>query len=253
MTRVAVLTYHSIDRTGSVLSVSPEEFRSHVEAIARSGRQVVAPSRLASSLTGSPPVRDGAFALTFDDGYAGVAEHAAPILEAHGFPYALFLVTSRVGLSNDWPSQPSWVPRAPLLGWDALAALTAKGAEIGAHTRDHADLTLLPETGIRDQLESSAGEIRRRLGIDPRLFAYPGGRSSPAIRGAAASLFSASFSTRHARMTEADDRSDLPRVETFYFRDPRRFGRLFSASLDLRLAARRGLRAAGRVSRGGGR
>ena len=250
MTRVAVLTYHSIDRTGSVLSVSPEDFRSHIEAIARSGRPVVAPSRVASPLSAAPAVADGSFALTFDDGYASVAEHAAPILEAHGFPYALFLVTDRVGLDNAWPSQPSWVPRAPLMDWDAAAALALKGAEIGAHTRDHADLTLMPEPEAREELESSAAEIRRRLGTGARIFAYPGGRSNAAVRAAAAALFSASFSTRHARATGADDRSSLPRVETFYFRDPSRFRRLFSPSLDLRLAARRALRGANRL-RGG--
>src|SRR5262245_44779399 len=100
MTRVAVLTYHAIDRTGSVLSVSPEEFRAHVEAVARSGRPVLAPSRLASPFHVQPPVADGSIAFTFDDGYASVAEHAAPILEANGLPYAVFLVTSRVGLTN---------------------------------------------------------------------------------------------------------------------------------------------------------
>jgi peptidoglycan/xylan/chitin deacetylase (PgdA/CDA1 family) len=247
MTRVAVLTYHSIDRTGSVLSVSPEEFRAHVEAIAKSGRPVIPPSRLTAPFSSAPPVADGSFALTFDDGYASVAEHAAAVLEAHGFPYALFLVTSRVGLDNAWPSQPPWVPRAPLMGWDIVAALASRDAEIGAHTRDHADLTLMPGPEAREQLESSAAEIRRRIGRDPRLFAYPGGRSTPAVRGMAAALFSASFSTRHARTTDADDRSDLPRVETFYFRDPGRFRRLFSPSLDLRLAARRALRGARRL------
>ena len=243
MIRVAVLTYHSIDRSGSVLSVSPEEFRAHVEAIAKSRLSVIAPSRLAGPLTADPPVQDGSFAFTFDDGYATVAEHAAPVLESHGFPYALFLVSSRVGFLNDWPSQPSWVPRAPLLGWDAVASLASRGAEIGAHTRDHPDLTRLSETAARDQMESSADEIERRLGIAPRLFAYPGGRSTPEIRRAASELFGASFSTRHARMSDSDHRSDLPRVETFYFRDPRRFRRLFSPAIDGRLAGRRALRA----------
>src|SRR5262249_26668367 len=155
-----------------VLSVSPEEFRSHVEAVARSGRAVVNPSRLASPFHAEPPVADGSFAFTFDDGYASVAEHAAPVLEAHGVPYALFVVTSRVGLTNDWPSQPSWAPRAPLLGWDALGSLASRGAEIGAHTRDHADLTLLAGNDAREEMESSALEIRNRLGRIPALFAY---------------------------------------------------------------------------------
>src|SRR5262249_2608204 len=178
---------------------------------------VLAPSRLASPFSAEPPVAGGSFAFTFDDGYASVAEHAAPILEAHGFPYAVLLVTSRVGLTNDWPPQPAWVPRAPLLRWDAIGSLAARGAEIGAHTRDHPDLTLLPGPDAREEMESSALEIRKRIGRIPALFAYPGGRSNPAVRRAASSLFPACFSTRHARARDADARSDLPRVATLYF------------------------------------
>ncbi len=172
MTRIAVLTYHAIDRSGSVLSVSPEDFRAHVEMIAGSGRPVVAPSRLALAPPGErESLADGGFAFTFDDGYASVAEHAAPLLRAHGFPFAVFLVTSWVGRSNDWPSQPAWVPRAPLLDWDAAGLLASAGAEIGAHTADHAPLAGAPEPAVREQIEASRAEIERRTGIAPRLFA----------------------------------------------------------------------------------
>jgi len=46
-------------------------------------------------------------ALTFDDGYRGVYEHALPILRDRGLPATVFLVTDRVGSSK-------------LLWWDVL-------------------------------------------------------------------------------------------------------------------------------------
>lgn len=243
MTRVAVLTYDAIDCSGSVLSVAPEDFRAHVEMIARSGFPVIPASRLASAPPGErEPVEDGSFAFTFDDGYASVAKHAAPLLQDHGFPFAIFLVTSWVGKSNDWPSQPGWVPRAPLLDWDAIGGLAAAGAEIGAHTANHTSLAGAPEPAVREQIEASRAEIERRTGVAPRLFAYPGGRADEAARRIAGSRFAACFGTRHARAREEDDRAELPRIETFYFRDARRFARLFSPAVDLRLAARRALR-----------
>ena len=242
MTRVAVLTYHSIDPSGSVLSVSPEEFRAHVEAVVRSGRKVVAPSWLAAPLGLDPRVEDGSFAFTFDDGYASVADHAAPLLESFGFPFGIFLVTSRVGLDNDWPGQPAWVPRAPLLDWSRIERLAVIGAEIGAHTASHQDLSAAPESLAREEIEASRAEIERRLGVLPRIFAYPGGRSSPLVRRIAVSLFDVCFGTRHARVSDEDGRSEFPRIETFYFREPRRFLRLFSPRVDARLAARRALR-----------
>jgi peptidoglycan/xylan/chitin deacetylase (PgdA/CDA1 family) len=242
VSRVAVLTYHAIDGSGSILSVSPGDFRAHIEAISRSGRPVIAPSRLASPFADEPPIGEDGFALTFDDGFASVAEHAAPILAAHRFPYAVFLVTAWVGRTNDWPGQPTWVERAPLLGWAAVERLAASGAEIGTHTADHVDLTRLPDAAATEQLDSASREVERRIGIKPRLFAYPGGRSDGRCRRLAAARFDASFGTRHARMKDSDDRADLPRIETYYFRSPRRFSRLLSPGIDRRLAGRRFLR-----------
>ena len=247
MTRVAVLTYHAVGPSKSILSVKPEDFREHVESIARAGRPVVPPSRLADGFDESPPVEDGSFAFTFDDGYTGVADYAAPVLESFGFPYAIFLVTSRVGRDNDWPGQPAWVERAPLLDWGRIEKLVASGAEIGAHTASHADLSEMLAPEARDEIEESRAEIERRLGVSPRIFAYPGGRSGGPARRIAGSLFDACFGTRHARMGESDDRAEIPRIETFYFREHARFRRLLASNVDARLAVRRALRRLRRV------
>jgi peptidoglycan/xylan/chitin deacetylase (PgdA/CDA1 family) len=247
MTRVCVLTYHAVDASGSILAISPEDFRAHVEAVARSGRSVVAPSRLEKPFDQGDPVAADAFAFTFDDGFASVAEFAAPILASHGFPYAIFLVTSWVGRTNDWPGQPGPIVRAPLMGWDAVARLASQGTEIGAHTADHPDLTGLSDEGVVEQLDNASQEIESRTGIRPRLFAYPGGRADARVRRLAAARYSICFSTRHARMASDDERSDAPRVETYYFRTARQFARLFSPGIDRRLAARRFLRRVRRI------
>jgi peptidoglycan/xylan/chitin deacetylase (PgdA/CDA1 family) len=53
--------------------------------------------RLASlEATGEPPPRPLA-AVTFDDGYRGVFDHAWPILRRKGIPAAIFVVTDRIG------------------------------------------------------------------------------------------------------------------------------------------------------------
>ena len=67
-----ILTYHSIDDSGSVISVSPAQFRRHMQILTEKRIRVV-------------PLRDvqatpGAVALTFDDGYRNLVEHAAPVL-----------------------------------------------------------------------------------------------------------------------------------------------------------------------------
>jgi peptidoglycan/xylan/chitin deacetylase (PgdA/CDA1 family) len=240
--RVCVLTYHAIDERESVLSVSPGQLRAHLETIARSGRRVLPASRLASGFEEAAPVEDGSFVLTFDDGYASVARDAAPLLREFGFPYAIFLVTNWVGRDNSWPSQPSWVPRAPLADWGQIARLVEDGAELGLHTADHRALDGAPEAVVRQQIDEGTAEIERRSGLVPRLFAYPGGAADAASREIARSRFPACFGTRHARMRDGDDRGQIPRVETYYFRQPRHFARLFSPAIDARLAIRRAIR-----------
>jgi peptidoglycan/xylan/chitin deacetylase (PgdA/CDA1 family) len=184
--RVCVLTYHAIDESESVLSVSPGQLRAHLETIARSGRRVLPASRLASGFEEAAPVKDGSFVLTFDDGYASVASVAAPLLREFGFPYAIFLVTNWVGRDNSWPSQPAWVPRAPLADWGQIARLVEDGAELGVHTADHRAVAGAPEAVVRQQIDEGIAEIERRSDLVPRLFAYPGGAADAATREIAA-------------------------------------------------------------------
>ena len=40
--------------------------------------------------------------LTFDDGYADLAEYALPVLRRYGFGAGVFIVTGQVGGTNAW-------------------------------------------------------------------------------------------------------------------------------------------------------
>src|SRR5262245_1384697 len=95
MTR-AVLTFHSVDDTGSVLAFPVEAFRKLVEHLAATKTAVVEFADLLRR-------RDGV-TLTFDDGMRTVHRNALPVLREHGFPAHLFLTTGRVGKDIGWPS-----------------------------------------------------------------------------------------------------------------------------------------------------
>ena len=93
----AILTYHSIDDSGSPISVAPEEFRAHVRWLSSGLVRVVPLAELVTL-----PPEEEAVAITFDDAFQNFASVAAPLLYEHGLPATLFVVSGRVGRDNAW-------------------------------------------------------------------------------------------------------------------------------------------------------
>jgi peptidoglycan/xylan/chitin deacetylase (PgdA/CDA1 family) len=107
----AILTYHSIDESGSAISISESVFRGHVSWLARGGVRVVSLDALMRL-----PADANAVALTFDDGFVNFGDIAAPLLADHGLPSTLFVVSDAVGKTNRWPGRADrGIPELPLL------------------------------------------------------------------------------------------------------------------------------------------
>ena len=167
----AILTYHSVDETGSVISIDERTFRRHVRWLA-SGRVRVVP------LHELPTLADDvdAIAITFDDGLESFGRIAAPLLLEHDLPATLFVVSDAVGSTNVWRGQrDAGIPVFPLLSWDALGRLAADGVSIGAHTCTHLDLTSADPDTATSEIVASKSRLVRELGVDVTTFAYPYG------------------------------------------------------------------------------
>jgi hypothetical protein len=65
--------------------------------------------------------------LTFDDGYASLAEHAYPVLADLGFTAITFLITDYVGKANTWDVQYTW-NRLHHLSWPQIEQWRARGS-----------------------------------------------------------------------------------------------------------------------------
>lgn len=237
-----VLTYHSIDDTGSPISISLHEFRRHMQALSSAGWKTSTVSdAIAGLAAGGWPRRS--FVLTFDDGYASVGDHAPVELAAHGFRPVLFVISGRVGLSNRWPGQPSWVPVAPLLDWASIRSLAQSGWMLGAHSRSHARLTALSAEEAEQEMIDSKAEIADRCGVAVNAFAYPYGAASPGIRAATGRHFMAAFGTRLANVTPRSHPTDLDRLDAYYLRGMPFIARLDGIVAASYFAARRAARA----------
>ncbi len=214
----AILTYHSLDDSGSPISVAPEEFRGHVRWLA-SGRVPVVPLERLLEL---PPGADGV-ALTFDDGFGNFGQIAAPLLREHALPVTLFVVTGHVGGDNAWGGREDpRVPRLPLLDWDQLGRLGEAGVTLGAHTRTHPHLTRLTPAQREDELGGAAEALRARTGRVPVEFAYPFGDLDGPVVEAARGVFRLAVTTELGVLGGDDDPLRLPRLDMFYLRSPGR-------------------------------
>jgi peptidoglycan/xylan/chitin deacetylase (PgdA/CDA1 family) len=212
----AILTYHSVDPSGSPISIDAGVFRRQVTWLASGRVQVV---NLAQLLRLSDETC--AVALTFDDGFANFATEAAPLLRDRGLPATLFVVTDHVGRDNRWRGGgDAGVPALPLLDWDALGRLHEAGVTIGAHTRTHPRLTRLDRPMLEAELAGAAAEIERRLGERPETLAYPYGDVDNQVARAAAACYQWACTTELRPLSNAESRFRLPRLDSWYLQDP---------------------------------
>ena len=232
----AILTYHSLDDSGSVISTPPSLFARQMEFLASAGIPVVPLDEL--------PRTPGGVAITFDDGFANLLDHAVPILQTYRFPASIFVVSDYCGRRNNWPSQPAGsVPDLPLLGWEDLAQLPPT-ISLGAHTVTHPDLSRLSADRCERELRDCRNEIEQRLGKPVRSLAYPYGASSPATRQLAARYFDVAVGTSLRFVPRKAEVFDLPRIDTYYLRGDFSIERLFTTPGALYLRFRCALREA---------
>lgn len=241
----AILTYHSLDDSGSVISLAPAQFRRHVEWLANSDVRVRPLCALVDEARGDDSHIDNtshAVALTFDDGFANFATMAAPVLRDHALPATVFVVPQRVGLDNRWHGSDDAVPSLPLLGWDDLAKLVESGIDIGAHTRSHPRLSALSADAIEDEIVGGAEDVRRHLGLAPSTFAYPYGAVNDTAAGIASRNFRVSCTTEFRSLRSTDSSARVPRLDSYYFRRPDQLEQWSSLRFRARLRVRGGIR-----------
>jgi peptidoglycan/xylan/chitin deacetylase (PgdA/CDA1 family) len=183
-----ILCYHNVVAAadaaagGEGLHLARDRFEAQVRWLAERYR-VVPLREMVQRLSAGRPVRSLA-ALTFDDGYAGVFQHALPLLGALGLPATVFLVARAVGGPAAFP----WDGDTGLPGshrpadWPTVLAGLGDGFDFGVHTATHPSLPALDDAGLEEEIVASRSTLYRATGIWPEFFAYPFGHWSPRVR-----------------------------------------------------------------------
>jgi peptidoglycan/xylan/chitin deacetylase (PgdA/CDA1 family) len=212
----AILTYHSIDDSGSPISVSPAAFDGHVRWLTGGRAKVLS----LDGLLAHSGDEEHAVAVTFDDGFANTARPVQHLLDA-GVPVTLFAVTGFVGGTNSWHrwGYPA-VPTMPLLDWRGLEDLLSRGATIGSHTRSHRPLTTCSAARLDDELLGSREDLQAHLGVQSAHLSYPFGEVDAPVAGRASQCFRGACTTEFATLRDGADRIRLPRLDMYYFGTP---------------------------------
>lgn len=223
MAVIPILTYHSIDDSGSPVSLSRAKFREHMRHLSKAAIKVLSLEEAAGYIREGRPLPPKSAVITFDDGYKNFYESAWPVLKEHGFIATVFLVTGLVGKTNKWDAGSKDIPSLPLLSWDEIAEMAAAGIDFGAHTINHIDLSKATPEEAQAELVGSKRAILRYLGNEPKSLAYPFGRFSDEAVKIAKENFLLACTTKRGVAGPESDVHLLPRVETLHFADNDRF------------------------------
>jgi len=224
-----LLIYHRVGGgTDDELDTPVDAFERQLDVVVAGGHDVVKLDTALDRLAAGDP--RPSVVLTFDDGFADVAERAHPLLAERQLPYTVYLTAGLTGGSMRWEGSSSESQGTSALTWDQVGYLVASGlCTIGNHTFDHSR----PEATDVGQLDRCSDLIANVLGEEhrPRHFAWTWGVEVPSLRPAIDERFRSAATGTLGRNLPGADPLSLKRVPVRRT-DPLRF---FEAKLRGRL------------------
>jgi len=115
------------------------------------------------------PASGALISFDWDDGWRSGYDKGLPIFDAAGIKTTYYVTTE-------------WLQYEGFIKPDELATVAARGHEIGAHSRSHADLTTLSQAEAQQEIEGSKQDLID-MGYSPDVFAYPYGAVNDSVRG----------------------------------------------------------------------
>jgi peptidoglycan/xylan/chitin deacetylase (PgdA/CDA1 family) len=176
-----ILMYHGVAEVAedpNQLCVTPSRFAEQMTWLKKHGLRGVRIGELVDAMRAG--CRRGLVGITFDDGYVSVLEAALPQLVRHGFTASMFIISGRLGGSNEWDEGPKW----PLMSPDQVGQLAAAGMEIGSHGVTHVRLAGLGADQLEAEVSGSRTDIAGLVNGPIRGFAYPYGSMDAAAQQA---------------------------------------------------------------------
>lgn len=239
---IPVITYHSIDDSGSIISTSPAIFRRQMRFLSENGFRTLTLAELGRLIGTGERFPDKRVVLTFDDGFENFHSQAFPLLDRYGFDSTVFLVAGRCGKHNDWEGNPAKLPRSRMLSWNQVKELSSSGVDFGSHTVTHPNLTSIPIDSAEVEMAESRKMIEDGIGRAVNNFAYPYGKFNESILRIAERVYSTACTTKLGKAAHASETFAIERIDSYYLTHRFIYERLLKPSFDRYIGCRNGLR-----------
>jgi|SRR3989344_1140144 len=207
LSALSILMYHSVSDSGAFFSILPKEFERQMRYIRDSGLTTVFSSEISQRMTSEKLANT--VCITFDDGYEDVYSHAFPVLKQFRIKATVFLITSELGGSYTNSEGSTF----PLLSERQISEMRESGLiEFMPHGHTHKKLHKLVESEWMDEIRFSTATIETLTTSRPTVFAYPRGRTTPAIaKGLESSGYTLALGVIPGLVRASSDRFNLPR------------------------------------------
>lgn len=214
-----VLLYHHVGPPRPATlpwnTVSHERFRRQLAWLGRHGYRSVHIEQAVAWATGAGTLPARSVLITFDDGYADLAETAFALLAEAQQTATVFLVSGRLGEHNAWDDEIA-AGGHRLLDAASVRHWSRRGIDFAAHTRTHRRLDTLRDDELDAEIAGSRDDVETLTNRPVKAFAYPYGAVDERARHAvAAAGFAIAFSGAQGRNVRDGDPLLLRRTPVY--------------------------------------
>lgn len=207
--RVPILMYHYVsplpdnaDDVRRELTVSPAQFRAHIEYLFYEGYSAISMYQLDDALLAGTPLPPKPVVLTFDDGHIDHFTNVFPLLQEFGYTGTFFVITGLTD-AND-PNH---------LSWEQVQQMSDAGMSMEPHTKSHISLRQRTYDTLIYEMLGSMESLQAYTGRQPHIFSYPVGHYDADTLAVARTLpIWRAVTTEPGRWHTTDNRLQMPRV-----------------------------------------
>ena len=219
---VPILMYHAVEDAPRPpqykhFYVLADEFAGQMRMLKRAGYTPITFRQMADARAGTSTLPPKPVLLTFDDGYTNLKSNVHPLLGELGFAYTVFLVSERVGKTNDWVAPEGYEP-TPLLSWSDIAEMQRDPHVLfEAHTATHPKLSQISPADARREMADSKDSLEQRLQAPISVLCYPYGDAGGSAVDIAKELgYAQAVTTEFGRARPTDNPLRLPRISVYH-------------------------------------